>query len=84
VSIDDILVEMIVLLTQIGILVILSIIGMKNNGSGGYQPKGYVTTMIDGKPRNIDINKLKIIPPKGGIAAVYPRKRNNVKEDLKK
>jgi hypothetical protein len=40
----------------------------------GYTPKGYVTQVVGGKTVNIPVSELKIIPPKGGTAAVTPKK----------
>jgi hypothetical protein len=39
----------------------------------GYTPKGYVTRVVGGKPVTIPVSRLKIIPPKGGTAAVTPK-----------
>jgi hypothetical protein len=76
-SIDDISVEMIILLIQIGLISILSLIGrMKNRGSRGYHGKGYITMNIQGKQVKIPVTQLKIIPPKGGTAAVWERERS--------
>jgi hypothetical protein len=43
-------------------------------GFKGYTPKGYVTQVVEGKTVNIPVSQLKIIPPKGGTAAVTPKK----------
>ncbi|MDR1905242.1 MAG: hypothetical protein LBQ88_23550 [Treponema sp.] len=40
----------------------------------GYTPKGYVTEVIKGQTVNIPVSELKIIPPKGGTAAVTLKK----------
>jgi outer membrane lipoprotein-sorting protein len=40
----------------------------------GYTPKGYVTTVINGKTMNIPVSELKINPPKSGTAVVTPKK----------
>jgi hypothetical protein len=39
----------------------------------GYQPKDYITKVIDGKTVQIPISQLNIIPPKGGTAVVRPK-----------
>jgi hypothetical protein len=40
---------------------------------GGFTPKGYITQEVNGKTVQIPVSKLKIIPPKGGTAAVTPK-----------
>jgi hypothetical protein len=40
----------------------------------GYTPRGYVTQVVKGQTVNIPVSELKINPPKGGTAAVTPKK----------
>jgi multidrug resistance efflux pump len=40
----------------------------------GYQPKGYITKVVQGQPVKIPVSQLKINPPQGGTAAVQPKK----------
>jgi hypothetical protein len=42
--------------------------------SKGYQPKGYITMVINGQTEKIPVSQLKINPPQGGTAAVTPKK----------
>jgi hypothetical protein len=37
----------------------------------GYQPKGFITKIIDGKEVDMPLEKLKIIPPQGGTGEVW-------------
>jgi hypothetical protein len=41
----------------------------------GFAPKGYIVKEIQGKQVKIPVTQLKIIPPKGGTAAVTPKKK---------
>jgi hypothetical protein len=41
----------------------------------GYQPKACITKVIQGKPVEIPLSQLNIIPPKGGTAVVSSKKK---------
>jgi len=49
------------------------------NGSryrkNGYSGKGYITKVIAGKPVNIPISQIKIIPPTSGTGAVILKQK---------
>jgi hypothetical protein len=71
-SIVELLSVIMILLFIIIVLILSMYVGIKDmKFRFGYQPKGYITKIIGGKPVNIPIDRLNIIPPKGGTAAVY-------------
>jgi hypothetical protein len=47
----------------------------QNELQKGFSPKGYIVQLVQGKQIKIPVAELKIIPPKGGTAAVSPKKK---------
>jgi hypothetical protein len=41
----------------------------------GYQPKGYIVKVIQGKQVKIPVSELKINPPKAGTAVITPERK---------
>jgi hypothetical protein len=47
--------------------------GNSQRVQNGYTPKGYVTQVVQGKPVQISVAQINIIPPTSGTAAVTPK-----------
>jgi hypothetical protein len=39
----------------------------------GYTPSGFINVEINGKTERVPVSSVKLIPPKGGSAVVWPK-----------